>query len=42
MADQGRGASTLTIVGIALAISLFTASRLPRLPIASDELVTVA
>jgi MFS family permease len=40
--DDGAGIGTmLAISTVALCISLVTASRLPRLPIANDELVTV-
>jgi MFS family permease len=41
--DDAEGVGTMLVLStIALAISLATASRLPRLPIASDDLVTVA
>ena len=41
--DDAEGVGTMLMLStVALAISLFTASRLPRLPIANDDLVTVA
>lgn len=41
--DDAEGVGTMLVLStIALAISLVTASRLPRLPIANDDLVTVA
>ena len=41
--DDAEGVGTMLVLStVALAISLFTASRLPRLPIANDDLVTVA
>lgn len=41
--DDAEGVSTMLVLStVALAISLVTASRLPRLPIANDDLVTVA
>jgi len=41
--DDAEGVGTMLVLStLALAISLITASRLPRLPIANDDLVTVA
>ena len=41
--DDAEGVGTMLMLStVALAISLFTASRLPRLPVANDDLVTVA
>jgi hypothetical protein len=40
--DDAEGIGTMLVIStIALGISLLTASRLPRLPVANDHLVTV-
>jgi hypothetical protein len=41
--DDAEGVGTMLVLStVALAISLVTASRLPRLPVANDDLVTVS